>query len=77
MTLAASVTGCSEDDSGFDCTKLPVCDIGQAECQDRVFRATACAREQRARRRPAVARRDVGKHVGARAPHAARDAVTG
>jgi hypothetical protein len=54
MALVASVTGCSEDDPGFDCTKLPMCDIGEAECQDRVFRATACAREQEGARMPVV-----------------------
>jgi hypothetical protein len=54
VSLAAAVTGCSEDDPAFDCTKLPVCDIGQAECQDRVFRASACAREQQGAGMPVV-----------------------
>jgi hypothetical protein len=44
---AVSVTACSGDDPApFDCTVLPVCDIRRADCQNDVFRATVCAREQ-------------------------------
>ena len=53
--VAMSVSACSGDDPApFDCTVLPVCDIAAAGCQDMVFRATVCAREQDGASLPSV-----------------------
>jgi hypothetical protein len=56
-TLAASgwVAGCSGDDEQpFDCTVMPACDVARADCQQRVFSATACARGQPGASMPAI-----------------------
>jgi hypothetical protein len=50
-----SVVACSGDDPApFDCTLLPVCDIRGAPCQNEVFLASACAREQQGASAPPV-----------------------